>query len=197
VLGSGADVPSPRTKRALYGRIVQANAGVVLSEFPRGFQPLPWCFPARNRIMAALCAMTVVVEGGDRSGSLITARIAAELGREIGAVPGQVTSPLARGPNALLADGACVVRGAEDVLDALYGVGHGRAELARAADGSLDPRLRALLDEVERGRCTVDALVDGGLDASQVLTGLTELELLGLVRRSGGRYVRAAGGRGT
>jgi len=190
VLGGGADAPSPRGKRALYNRI--ASVGLVVSEFPPGFNALSWCFPARNRIMAGLSAMTVVVEGGDRSGSLITARFATELGREVGAVPGQVTSALARGPNGLLADGACVVRSAVDVLDALYGAGEGARKLARKTRQRLAPDLRALLTEVERGMDTVDLLTPTGADAAEVLATLTELELIGLVRRVGGRYVRCA-----
>ncbi len=191
VLGAGADAPSPRSQRWLYERV--ARTGLVASEFPPGFSALPWCFPARNRIMAALAAMTVVVEGGERSGSLITARFAADLGREVGAVPGQVTSTLARGSNALLADGACVVRSAADVLDALYGAGQGRRRLARRERERLAPALRAVLAEVERGNATIDALTPPGGDASAVMAALTELELRGLVRREGGRYVRRAG----
>jgi DNA processing protein len=191
VLGSGADVPYPRAKRSLYQRIVES--GLVLSELPPRSRPLRWTFPARNRIMAGLSAMTVVVEGSHDSGSLITARFAAELGREVGAVPGQVTSALAGGPNALLADGACVVRSAADVLDALYGPGHGLASPQRALARALEPRLRSLLAAVEQGRETVDALAGEARETGDVLSGLTELELLGLVRRAaGGRYVRCA-----
>jgi DNA processing protein len=191
VLGSGADVPYPRAKRSLYERIVKS--GLVLSELPPRSRTLRWMFPARNRIMAALSAMTVVVEGCHDSGSLITARFAAELGREVGAVPGQVTSALAGGPNALLADGACLVRSAADVLDTLYGPGHGLAVPERALSQALEPRLRSLLAGVEQGRATVDALASETTDAREVLSGLTELELLGLVRRAaGGRYVRCA-----
>jgi DNA processing protein len=191
VLGSGADVPYPRAKRSLYERIVES--GLVLSELPPSARPFRWTFPARNRIMAGLSAMTVVVEGRHDSGSLITARFAAELGREVGAVPGQVTSALAGGPNGLLADGACVVRSTADVLDVIYGAGHGLAPPDRALAQALEPRLRSLLAAVEQGRGTVEALVSEAGEAGEVLGGLTELELLGLVRRAaGGRYVRCA-----
>jgi DNA processing protein len=192
VLAGGADVPYPPSKLDLYGRI--ASAGLVVSELPPGARPFRWSFPARNRIMAGLSAMTVVIEGNGRSGSLITARFAADLGREVGAVPGQVTSPLASGPNDLLSDGACVVRSAADVLDAVYGAGAGaaRAEAPRA-QVELDGRLQSLLDAVERGQGSVDAIASGTGDVSWVLAGLTELELLGLVRRAaGGRYMRCA-----
>lgn len=187
VQAAGADVAYPRARLALHGRIVRA--GLVVSEMPPGFRPFRWSFPARNRIMAALSAMTVVVEGTDSSGSLITARFAADLGREVGAVPGQVTAPLAAGPNALIADGACVVRTAADVLEALYGPG--TLVAATASAPKLDRRLETLLEAVERGCGTVDAIAGESLPIKDVLAGLTELEMIGLVRRAGGGlYVR-------
>jgi DNA processing protein len=192
VLGGGADVPYPRSNRGLYQRI--AAGGLVVSEMPPGLMPRRWCFPARNRIMAALAVMTVVVEGTDRSGSLITARIAADLGREVGAVPGQVTSTLAHGPNALIADGACVVRSAVDVLDAIYGPGSAEARTVRAqAEPELDDHQRTLLEAVETGKGSADAIASDPGDVPRVLAGLTELELLRLIRRTAdGSYTRCA-----
>jgi DNA processing protein len=131
-----------------------------------------------------------VVEGAAGSGSLITAAFAEQLGRDLGAVPGQVTSPLAAGPNALIAEGACLVRGGSDVLDALYGAGARPCPPAPAA--TLEPRLAELLAAVERGEASPDALAADPAEAAAVLAGLTELELLGLVRRVGGGYVRRA-----
>ena len=121
VLGCGPDTSYPAAHRALWGRI--AETGVVISELPPGATPWRWSFPARNRVMAALAGMTVVVEAAARSGSLITADLAAELGRDLGAVPGPVTSRASAGPNELLAGGACVIRDAQDVLDAMLGAG--------------------------------------------------------------------------
>ena len=95
----------------------------MISELPPGTGAWRWSFPARNRVMAALAAMTVVVESAERSGSLITADLAADLGRDLGAVPGPVSSRTSAGPNALLAGGACLVRDAQDVLDAMLGAG--------------------------------------------------------------------------
>jgi DNA processing protein len=200
VLACGADVPYPPSKRTLYARIVRA--GCVVSELPPGFGPHRWCFPARNRIIAALAQMTVVVEAAERSGSLITAELAADLGRDVGAVPGTVTSWRAAGTNALLRDGATLVRDARDVLDAIVGVAgeaaptdaqagrHRPAGRHRAA--GLEPRLADLLDAVEAGRDTVAALAGHPAEADAIVAGLTELELLGLLRRAaGGRYVRA------
>jgi DNA processing protein len=189
VLAGGADVVYPRSRNGLYRRI--AEAGLVVSELPPGTQPERWSFPARNRIMAGLTAMTVVVEGTTRSGSLITATFAADLGRDLGAVPGQVTSPLAAGPNGLIQAGACMVRSAADVLDALYGAG-GRPHPA-AETPALTARLAALLEAVERGAGSADSIASDPAEAPEVLAGLSELELLGLVKRAaGGRYVRCA-----
>lgn len=187
VLAGGVDRPYPRGKRALYEEI--CKRGLVLAEMPPGFVPQKWSFPARNRIMAALGAMTVVVEAGERSGSLITADFAKDLGRDVGAVPGAVNSRLAHGPNALIADGARVVRNAQDVLDEVCGVGVRRADVV--AEGAVSEPLRTLLECIETGRNTVDRIATSSNEAASVLAGLSELELLGLVRRaSDGRYLR-------
>jgi DNA processing protein len=119
VLGCGPDIAYPSSHRTLWRRIEES--GAVISEFPPGAVPWRWTFPARNRVMAALSGMTVVVEAAERSGSLLTANLAADLGRDLGAVPGPVSSRSSAGPNTLLAGGAFVVRDAQDVLDALLG----------------------------------------------------------------------------
>jgi DNA processing protein len=121
VLGCGPDVAYPAAHRSLWRRI--SEHGLVISELPPGAAPWRWTFPTRNRIMAALAGMTVVVEAAARSGSLITADLAADLGRDLGAVPGPITSRTSTEPNNLLAGGACVVREARDVLDALVAAG--------------------------------------------------------------------------
>jgi len=121
VLGCGPDVAYPAAHRSLWRRITEG--GLVLSELPPGCGAWRWTFPARNRIMAALSGVTIVVEAAERSGSLITADLAAELGRDIGAVPGPIGSRLSAGPNDLLAGGACLIRGAQDVLDAMLDPG--------------------------------------------------------------------------
>ena len=184
VLAGGADVPYPPSKRHLYAEIVKR--GVDVSELPPGFRARRWCFPARNRIIAGLTDLTIVAEAETRSGSLITADLAAKLGREVAAVPGPVTSPGAAGTNALLKDGATLVRHAHDVLDALFGVGHAPPR----CDTTLEPPLRELLDAVAHGRNTVAAIAGVSPErADAALVGLTELELRGLVRRElGGRY---------
>ena len=147
---------------------------------------LRWCFPARNRIIAALAHMTIVVEAARRSGSLITAEIAADIGRDVGAVPGPVTAWRSAGTNALLRDGATVIRDAADALDVAVGVESPRGQAVL----HLEPRLRALLGEVADGRDTLAALACAPAEVAPTLAALTELELLGHLRRAaGGRYV--------
>jgi DNA processing protein len=185
VLAGGADVPYPASKRGLYRRI--AEHGCVISEMPPGFTPFRWCFPARNRTIAALGRMTVVVEAAERSGSLITAEVAADLGRDIGAVPGPVMSWRSRGTNALLRDGATLIRDARDVLDGVVGV---EAAVPQDPAAGLEPRLASLLRAVAGGRDTLAALAGAPDQAQSTLAALTELELAGRLRRvPGGRYV--------
>ena len=185
VLASGADVPYPAGKARLYRRILAR--GCVISEMPPGSAPRRWCFPARNRTIAALGRMTVVVEAAERSGSLITAEVAADLGRDVGAIPGPITSWRSKGTNALLHDGAMLVRGAGDVLDAVVG-------LERASDddtgAGLSPHLASIMRAVSGGRDTLAALAGTPDQAQATLGALTELELQGRLRRvAGGRYV--------
>lgn len=177
VLGCGPDTAYPAAHRSLWRRICEE--GLVISELPPGATPWRWTFPARNRIMAALAGMTVVVEAAARSGSLITADLAADLGRDLGAVPGPVTSRASAGPNNLLAGGACLVRGAQDVLDAMLGAGAKRIE---RGGPSLDPGLAAVLASVESGADSCDAVAaDLVLSGPEAAAALARLELLGYV----------------
>jgi len=188
VLGCGPDIAYPSSHRGLWRQI--SEAGLVLSELPPGAPPWKWTFPARNRIMAALAGMTVVVEAATRSGSLITMDLAADLGRDLGAVPGPVTSRASAGPNALLASGAHVVRDAQDVLDAMLGPGR---QLERPDPvAALDPELQAVLDAVEAGESTCDAVATAtGLSGPAAAAALARLELLGFVTCSSlGTYAR-------
>jgi DNA processing protein len=192
VLAGGADVPYPPSRRGLYARIVEH--GCVVSELPPGFGAFRWSFVARNRIIAGLAALTVVVEAAERSGSLTTADFAEQIGRPVGAVPGPVTSRFSAGTNGLLAAGAGVVRDTRDVLDQLLGPSApDRAEPPPPVP--IEPRLRRLLDAVERGHGSLAELATDPDETRQVLEDLTDLELRGLVRREfGGRYVRALEG---
>lgn len=190
VLAGGPERAYPATKRRLHERISATCA--VVSEHPPGTAARRWCFPARNRVIAALAQATVVVEAGERSGSLITAGLAADLGREVGAVPGLVTAPMAAGANALIADGAQLVRGPRDVLELLFGAEAAAAAAAppAAAGELLEPDLQELLERVGAGCDTVAALAADGIGVDAALAGLAQLELRGRVRRvAGGRYV--------
>jgi DNA processing protein len=188
VLGGAAERAYPASKQRLHQRLVRYAC--VISEMPPGFGAFKWSFPARNRIIAGLARLTVVVEAAERSGSLITAELARDLGRDVGAVPGHVTAPRAQGTNELLKDGAALVRNAADALDLACGVGAWRERDRR---DQVTPRLRPLLEAVADGRETLDALVSDGRSITDVMAGLTELELAGHVRRApGGRYVAAA-----
>jgi DNA processing protein len=189
VLGCGADLAYPRHHAGLYERVIEK--GLVLSELPPGTAPWRWAFPARNRIMAALGSMTVVVEAAGRSGSLITAELASELGREVGAVPGPVGARMSGGTNQLIADGARLVRDGQDVIDALLGPG---ARVAAPSGPPLEPGLAAVLDRVEDGDRDADSLaLAAGQDGGAAMAALAQLELLGYLRRSfGGIYSRTS-----
>lgn len=177
VLGCGADVAYPASHRSLWRQICEH--GLVLSELPPQTRPWRWAFPARNRIMAALAGMTVVVEAAERSGSLITADLAADLGRDLGAVPGPIGSRLSAAPNALIAGGACVVRDAQDVLDAMLGPG---ARRVRASGPALPPAGRAALEAIERGAESCDAVaVALGIEGAEAAAALADLEACGYV----------------
>jgi DNA processing protein len=185
VLPGPANDAYPRARRRLYRQLVAA--GAVVSELPPGTQVRRWSFVARNRIIAALSAATVVVEAAVGSGALLTVAFARALGRPVGAVPGRITSPQAVGPNDLLAGGARVVRGAQDVLDVLYGIGVRSAAHERRPEPDADAR--DVLEAVIDGRDTPDALAAADIAPGRALAALAWLELSGYVRReAGGRF---------
>jgi DNA processing protein len=141
--------------------------------------------------MAALGSMTVVVEARERSGSLITAEMAQDLNRDVGAVPGLVGTSPAAGTNGLIRDGAALVRGAQDVIEEMLGPGAKR-EVPRRAGPVLERELAVLLDLVERGSCSADALARASrMEPGPLAVALLSLELSGYVRSdSSGRYQR-------
>jgi DNA processing protein len=198
ILACGAERAYPRTNRRLYDQVVES--GVALAELPPGTPPRKWTFPARNRIMAGLAELTIVVEAAEPSGSLITARFAEDLGREVAAVPGRVTARMAAGSNRLLYDGAHFIRGAADALDVLFGAGAWAKRTAPAPTrdarldegAALDDRLRRMLDAIEGGEPPGSAGAALGLSAAEARAALGRLELLGLIRRDAlGSYERA------
>jgi DNA processing protein len=192
VLAAAPEIPYPARNRRLHAAL--AAAGCVVSELPPGSRAYRWSFVARNRIVAALAEVTVIVEATERSGSLTTADFAADLGRTVAAVPGRVTNATAAGTNGLLQAGAALVRGTADVLDLLSeATGRPQREpVRRITREGLDPPALELLAAVEDGRATLGELATGR-DVKAVLAALGELEFRGLVRRTfGGRYEPAA-----
>jgi DNA processing protein len=185
VLGCGIDRDYPRSHAGLAAQIV-AGGGLIVSEYPPGVAPAPWRFPARNRIVAGLAVATVVVEARERSGALITADLALEEGREVLAVPGEITCALSDGTNALLRVGAVPVTCAADVLEAI-GV-----EAATQPEDEPPPGApRSVLSAIDGGAQTADDIGRAtGLAADAVAAALTELELAALVRASAGIYRR-------
>ncbi|HEY2416968.1 MAG TPA: DNA-processing protein DprA [Steroidobacteraceae bacterium] len=198
VLGTGLDQVYPPEHAALAERI--AAQGALVSEFPRASAPLPANFPRRNRIISGLSLGTLVVEAARYSGSLITARLALEQGREVFAIPGSIHNPLTRGCHALIQAGAKLVESAQDIFDeiaisfdkqddmSLTGSG----DRVTAAAMTLDKGHKILLDALGFESASVDALVERtGLPSHSIASMLLILELEGAVgSQAGGRYVR-------
>ena len=203
VLGTGPDVAYPVSHRPLLERV--ATAGAVISEHPPGTGPLRQHFPSRNRILAGLSLGTLVVEAADKSGALITARLAADMGREVFAVPGSIHNPMARGCHRLLREGAQLVESPAEVLDALAPL---VVDLARALRGQLellpkasgpvsdaikseDPDYNRLWQALGHDPTGMDDLVARtGLTAAALSSMLLALELDGRIATEHGRYAR-------
>lgn len=183
VLGSGIDVAYPATSRALIERI--ASGGTVLSEYPPGVPAEPHRFPARNRIVVGLSRALVVVEGAERSGSMISVTHALGIGREVFAVPGPVTSPLTAVPHRLIREGATMIRGPRDLL---LDLGFDDEALAAGAVSQLSEPDRALLAELAGPLLPEAIAARAGIAMHAAVAALMRLELRGLVRSVGGRY---------
>jgi DNA processing protein len=193
VLGTGADVNYPPANAALAAEIAQR--GLLVSEFPLGSAPSAHNFPRRNRVISGLAQGCVVVEAALASGSLITARAAAEQGREVFALPGSIHSPLAKGCHALIKSGAKLVESAEDVLSELRGFQPSGFASTRAADDVPDaapPAEEPLLAHMGDDPVDVDSLcMRAGLPAGRIAAELLRLELAGRVAAlPGGLYQR-------
>ena len=187
VLGCGADVVYPREHRALAARIVQR--GRILSEFPPGSAPEPWHFPRRNRIISGLVSAVVVVEAGEKSGSLITARLAIEQGRDVLAVPGSAASGRYRGSHALLKDGARLVETVDDVLDELEGVSRDRSVRYSGKPSTVSTLEETMVVGEPYSADDLAALT--GRPAPDLLAELGSLEVQGRIGRAGGgNFVR-------
>jgi DNA processing protein len=185
VLACGLDRPYPRGNRRVFEALV-ASGGVV-SEYPPKTPVSRFNFPARNRIVTGMSRAVVIVEGAPRSGSLLSARLAADQSRDLFAVPGNIDSPMSSGTNGLLRDGCAPLIETADVLEAI-GLGH-RVQVASepAAPRVQDPDANRVLAALESEPAHVDELSESsGLDGARVLELLTTLELAGLVERSAG-----------
>jgi DNA processing protein len=181
VLGCGIDRDYPAAHAELARRI--RERGLAASEYEPGVEPAPWRFPARNRIIAGLCAATVVVEARERSGALITADFALDEGREVFAVPGEITSALSDGTNALIKIGAAPVTCADDVLELFELV------LIRPEPEPLGTAAGKLIERLRDGPLTADELVRASrLEPAEASAALLELELARRVVLEDGMY---------
>ncbi len=204
VIGTGPDLAYPRRHAVLQEQL--ADAGAVVSEYPPGTPARSGQFPARNRLLAALCLGTVVIEAAERSGALITARLAAEAGREVFAMPGSIRNPMARGCHRLIRDGATLVTQPADILE-------GVANLAGELAGALQNRLSTPIPDAPGVPCPAPTLPDQdyqrlwnvlghdptgmdslirctGLTASRLSSMLLVMELEGKVSSAYGCYTR-------
>jgi DNA processing protein len=191
VLGSGIDVVYPPENRRLYRAMV--DAGAVVSEYPMGTEPSSYNFPPRNRIISGLSAGVLVVEAGPRSGSLITARVALDQGRDVFAVPGSVYSLKSQGVHSLLRSGAKLVASARDIIEELPPYSRAPAASGSAPAAHLEAEQQAVYDLLHSAPVHIDELLEMSACASGKLAArLLELELRGLVKQlPGKRFVRA------
>ncbi|MEM7248481.1 MAG: DNA-processing protein DprA [Acidobacteriota bacterium] len=202
VLGCGVEVTYPPEHRRLFADVVEAD-GAVVSEHPRDLRPRKHHFPIRNRLLAAWGRAVVLPEAALRSGSLVTARLALELGREVLAVPGPITAPTSEGTHALLRDGAALLRGADDLLAELRpedrtSLTNPEPEKTGCFDG--DPGLLELLALFPADRAVeLDEIAEfGRFSGSEVARAAIRLEALGRLRSlSDGRWLHLAGDGGS
>ncbi|MDK2778225.1 MAG: DNA-processing protein DprA [Pseudomonadota bacterium] len=197
VLGSGPDVIYPQRHLGLAQMVMQS--GLLLAEFPPGTQPQPAHFPSRNRIISGMSLGVVVVEAALKSGSLITARLAAEQGREVFALPGAVTNPLSHGCHQLIRDGACLVQSAADILTELAlqpaGSGAGSQVAGQQTELPLQPEAAAqvpsLVTHIDYTATSTDVIaIRSALSIPQLLPQLLDLELQGWLMQVPGGYMR-------
>lgn len=192
VLGCGVDVIYPAEHGDLAQEILGHPRGTILSECPLGSQPLPFRFPRRNRLVAALSRGVVVVEAGQKSGALITARLANDLGRDVFAVPGLINSTVSKGPHLLIQDGAKLTTQIQDILDEYGQQTLFVQEKPGPVHPPLDPdqkKIFACLSPVPLG---LEVIVEkAGLPVDRVMTSLSLLEIYGLIEETVGRQYRS------
>ena len=189
VLGTGCDRIHPRRNWRLAASIMEA--GLIISELPLGTGAAPWQFPRRNRIVAGLCQGTLVVEAAQKSGSLISARLAANEGRDVFAMPGLVSNRLTRGVHQLIREGATLIESGQDVLREM-GISQAQIQPFPAA-AELSTVQAGLIQALSSGPCTLDLLrdsvmTDARIAVEDMTVELISLEIMGLVASEGGRY---------
>ncbi|MEQ8952603.1 MAG: DNA-processing protein DprA [Gammaproteobacteria bacterium] len=196
VLGTGIDVCYPRSNAELAKSV--AEQGALVSEFPRGMQPRPHQFPRRNRIISGLGTGTLIVEGNERSGSLITARLALEQNREVFAIPGPITSQRSRGCHRFIKQGATLVESPDEIITALRDSGIALTPRPGSSDRgiqdshvneTLPAALQKILELVSHSGSLPDYLVNhSGISWPELQVALLQLEMTGHIQRREGRY---------
>lgn len=190
VLGNGLDQIYPPANSQLGEKIIKTGQGALISEYPLGYPAMPQNFPSRNRIVSGVAMGVLVVEGAEKSGTLLTASNAAAQGREVFAVPGPITSATSKAPNYLIRNGAKLVEQASEILEELNVKAEAVKHKARQQlPETEDEKMLFLLLSVEG--LEVDSLVRiSGMETGQVLSALTTMELKGMVRNVGGIYIK-------
>ena len=198
ILGSGLDVIYPPENKKLFNEIIEN--GAVISEFPLGTPPRSANFPARNRIISGMSYGVVIVEAGEKSGSLITARLALEQGREVFAVPGSIDSAGSRGTNKLIKQGAKLIENIDDILEEIMpqieittvskpASTLGGENIATEQHAILNEGDQKIFDSVSPGRIHIDDLISStGLSSADLLSALTRMELDGIVQQHPGKF---------
>jgi len=199
VLGSGLDVIYPPENKILFADIIQN--GAVISEFPLGTPPRSANFPTRNRIISGMSYGVVIVEAGEKSGSLITARLALEQGREVFAVPGSIDAAGSRGTNKLIKQGAKLIENTDDIMEEILpqidrttvlkpsSVSNSEVIAAKSAEILLSTVDQKIIGLISGGRVHIDDLISSsGLSSADILSALTTLELKGLVQQHPGKF---------
>jgi len=198
VLGSGLDVIYPPENKKLYFEIIEN--GAVISEYPMGTTPRPSNFPARNRIISGMSYGVVIVEAGEKSGSLITARLALEQGREVFAVPGSIDSAGSRGTNKLIKQGAKLIENTDDILEEI--IPQMEIKNVRIRESAPSPQKtnakclpqmsadeQKIIDLISAKKLHIDDLIaTAGLSSAEILSALTRLELQGIVQQHPGKF---------
>ena len=195
VLGCGVDICYPRENFSIYEELRRGKQGGLLSELPMGTRPLKGFFPMRNRLIAGLSNLVVVIEARERSGSLITADHALDQGKDIYVLPGRINDPLSRGCNRLIASGAGIINSVEDILNALQiEPGKPKAVLVKNLKALANPEKTVYSCLDLRPKYLEDILEETGLTGSEAMHALLNLEMSGLIRQISGQYYELTDG---